>query len=86
MSADRLNDLLAFKGFLEDQLTRGGPIPTVDEAIALWEFENAPESEKEETLRAIQRGFDDLQAGRTVDAFESAARLSQKIESIARQR
>jgi hypothetical protein len=55
----------------------------LQELLDLWEFENAPEDEWEEYIRAIQRGLDGLREGRTVDAFESAERLRRTIESIA---
>lgn len=56
---------------------------SLQELLDLWEFENAPEDEWEEYIRAIQRGLDGLREGRTVDAFESAERLRRTIESIA---
>ena len=48
------------------------------------EDETSPEEEQEETIRAIQRGLEDMNAGRTVDAFEFVERMRQKIESIAK--
>lgn len=83
MSTERANDPRAFSDFLNAQLSNGGETRSLDELLALWEYENSPEAEREETLRAIQRGLDDMRAGRVVDAFESAERLRRKIESMA---
>ncbi|RUL84604.1 hypothetical protein [Tautonia sociabilis] len=78
MATDRANDLQAFRSFIDEQLAGGATDLPLDEALARWEYENAPEEEREETLRAIQRGLDDMHAGRTVDAFEFAERMRQK--------
>lgn len=84
MATERANDLRAFKGFIDEQLAGEGADLTVEEALARWEYENTPEAEKEATLQAIREGLADMYAGRTVDAFESAERLRQRIESIAK--
>lgn len=84
MAIERANDLQAFRDFADAKLSNGGASLSLDEALDLWEYENAPEEEREETTKAVQRGLDDMHAGRTVDAFESAERLRQKIESIAK--
>jgi predicted transcriptional regulator len=83
MGADRANELRAFRQFIDKQLANGGPEMTLDDALTSWEAENETDRERDETLHAIERGLDDIRAGRTVDAFESAERLRQKIESIA---
>lgn len=84
MATERANDLRAFKGFIDEQLAGGDSDLTVEEALARWEYENTPEAEKEATLQAIREGPEDMYAGQTVDAFESAERLRQRIESIAK--
>lgn len=84
MSIERANDPRAFRDFLDAKLSNGGEGRSLEEILDLWEYENSPEEEKEETIRAIQRGLDDMHAGRTVDAFESAERLRQKIEAMAK--
>lgn len=73
MATDRANDLRAFRDFIDAQLGNGGAALTLEEALNLWEYENAPEAEREETLRAIQRGLEDMYAGRT-RPFEEFAR------------
>ncbi|RUL88011.1 hypothetical protein [Tautonia sociabilis] len=80
MATDRANDLQAFRSFIDEQLASGATDLTLDEALARWEYENSPEEEREETLRAIQRGLDDMYAGRTVDAFEFVERMRQKLQ------
>ncbi|MEO6807525.1 MAG: hypothetical protein ABI353_00230 [Isosphaeraceae bacterium] len=82
MATERANDLKAFKGFLDEKLSNGGADMTLDEALARWEYENTPEDEREETIRAIQRGFDDMNAGRTVDAFEFVERMREKLQTV----
>jgi len=84
MSTERINDLRAFKGFIEETLFNGGTDLTLDEALMNWEIENQTEEEREETLEAIQLGLDDLYAGRTVDAFEFVERMRQKFQSPAK--
>lgn len=64
MATERANDLRAFHDFLGAKLRNGGGDLTLDDALELWEYENSPEEEREETLRAIQRGLDDMRDGR----------------------
>ncbi len=82
MATDRINDLLAFKGFIEEKLAHAGTNLTLDEALINWEIENQTEEEREETLRAIERGLDDMYAGRTVDAFGFVERMRRRLQSI----
>ena len=83
MSTERINDLRAFKGFIEEKLSNGGTDLTLDEALMNWELENQTEEEREETLKAIRLGLDDMYAGRTVDAFEFVERMRQKFRRPA---
>ncbi len=85
MATERSNDLRAFKGFIDEQLANGGVDLTLDEALDRWEYENSPQEERDETIRAIQRGLDDMYAGRTVDAFEFIERMRQKFQAPAKQ-
>ncbi len=66
MATDRANDLRAFKAYIDEQLTNGGAEMTLDEALIHWEAEHQTEAEKEDTLRAIEQGFSDIAAGRTL--------------------
>ena len=78
MAIERVNDARAFREFLDATLTNGAADLPLDEALSLWEYENAPEEEREETLRAIRRGLDDMYAGRTRDAEESLREMCRK--------
>lgn len=81
MATDRANDLRAFRDFADAKLANGGAELTLDDALALWQYETSPEEEREETIRAIQRGLDDMNAGRTVDAFDFVERMREKIQT-----
>jgi hypothetical protein len=77
MATDRANDLNAFKSFIDEQLS-GESVPTVDEVLARWEFENESDEERQESLEAIQRGLADVEAGRVTPAREAVAELRRK--------
>jgi hypothetical protein len=77
MPTDRGNDLIAFKGFLDEKLSEGG-VETLDEALGLWEYENQTAEEREHTLEAIREGLADVEAGRTRSAHEALAELREK--------
>jgi hypothetical protein len=55
---------------------------TLDEALMSWEIENQTEEEREETIRAIQLGLDDMYAGRTVEAFEFVEQMRKKFQAF----
>jgi hypothetical protein len=80
MPTDRANDVRSFCDFAI-QLTAEEPECKLDEALDRWQYLNTSESEREETRLAIERGLDDLRAGRTVDAFEFVDRMRQKLRS-----
>jgi hypothetical protein len=40
MATERINDLRAFTGLIEEKLTNGGTNLTLDEALMNWEIEN----------------------------------------------
>jgi hypothetical protein len=65
MPTERANDPRAFHDFLGVKLSNGGADLTSEEALSLWEYENSPAEEREETVRAIQCGLEDMYAGRT---------------------
>ena len=65
MATERANDLRAFRQYIDQQLSNGGPELTLDEALINWEAENQTDEEKEDTFRAIQQGLADVDAGRT---------------------
>ena len=84
MATERINDLSAFKGFIEEKLAHGEANLTPDEALLHWELENQTDEERRETLEAIQLGLDDMYAGRTIDALEFVERMRQKFRSAAK--
>ncbi len=77
MATERANDLHAFKSFIEEQLA-GATVPTVEEVLARWEYENQSDEEREETLCAIRRGFADVDEGRVIPARDAVAELRRK--------
>ena len=84
MATERINDLRAFKNFIEETLVNSGTSLTLDEALINWEIEDQTEEDREETLEAIQLGLDDMYAGRTVDAFGFVERMRQKFQTSAK--
>jgi hypothetical protein len=78
MATDRIDDLRAFCDFAEARLAAGGPPPSLDETLRLWEHENAPPSERQAALDAIRRGLADVEAGRVRPAREAIAELRRK--------
>ena len=78
MATERVNDLRAFKGFIEEKLSNGGVDLTPEEALVHWEIENQTEREREETLEAIRRGFADIEAGRVRPAREALEEIRRK--------
>jgi hypothetical protein len=62
-------------------LAESGAGLTLVEARVLWQYENSSAEEREGTVRAIPRGLDDIEAGRTVHAFMFLERLRQGLES-----
>ena len=77
MAAERANDLLALRSFIDEQLS-GETVPTVDEVLARWEYENESDEERQESLEAIRRGLADVEAGRVMPAREAVAELRRK--------
>ncbi len=65
MAIERANDLRAFKGFIDAKLATRGAEITVDDALVQWEAENQSDEERENTLRAIGEGLEDVDAGRS---------------------
>ncbi len=78
MATERANDPRAFHDFLGAKLSSGSNGLTLEEYLDLWEYENSSEEEREETIRAIQRGLDDMYAGRTKPAEEALRDLCRK--------
>jgi hypothetical protein len=64
MDTERINDVRAFRSFLDEKLSNGEVSLTLDEALGLWEYENASDEEREETQAAIRQGLADVESGR----------------------
>jgi hypothetical protein len=78
MATERINDLLAFKGFIEEKLSNGRVDLTLDEALVDWGIENQTDEEREDTLRAIRAGLADVEAGRVMPARNAVTELRRK--------
>ena len=79
MATERINDSRAFRDFLDAKLEDVDATLPLDEALFEWEMENQTDEEQEETFRAIQRGFDDIDAGRVKPAGEALRQICQKL-------
>ena len=84
MATERINDLRAFKGFIEAKLSNGGADLTLEDALVQWEIENQSDQEQADTLEALRRGFDDVQAGRVRPSREALQELRHKHKSFCR--
>jgi predicted transcriptional regulator len=78
MGTERVDDIHAFRDFLDEQLANGGVYLTPAQALDLWEIQNASEDEEHEVIEAIKRGFADIEAGRVKPAREALAELRRK--------
>ncbi len=78
MPVDRLDDLSAFRDFVDARLGEGESSLTPEECLGLWIFENSSDEELAEVLAEIQLGLDDLEAGRTRSARDALAELRRK--------
>ena len=79
MATERANDLNAFKGFIDEELSNGGADMTLDEALARREYEDQTDEERAATVEAIREGLADMHAGRTRPAGEVVAELRRKF-------
>lgn len=80
MATDRRDDLAAFRDFVDRQLANGGADLTPDECLDLWDIENQSDREREETLAALRRGLEDVDAGRTRPAEDVLRDLCRKYD------
>jgi predicted transcriptional regulator len=78
MATEHIDDLKAFRDFVDAQLGNGGSSLTPEECLDLWVFENLSDEEREESVAWIRRGLEDLDAGRTRPAREALAELRRK--------
>lgn len=81
MATERANDLRAFRDFADAKLSNGGAEPTLDEAIALWDIENAPDDERDATVEAVKEALADMRAGdKGIPAREFLAEMRRKYQ------
>jgi hypothetical protein len=79
MATERANDLRAFRDFANAKLSNGGAEVTLDEALGLWEIENASEDERAATVHAVSEALADMRAGDTgVPARDFLAEIRRK--------
>jgi hypothetical protein len=78
MAAERVDDLKAFRDFVDGQLSNGGANLTPEDCLELWIVENLSTDERQARFADIRQGLDDLDAGRTRSARESLAELRLK--------
>jgi hypothetical protein len=65
MATERVNDPRAFRDFLDAKLSNGVAELTLDEALGLWDIENASEDERAATVQAVSEALADMRAGDT---------------------
>jgi hypothetical protein len=85
MTTERTNGLVAFKKFIDEQLSNRGAELKLDEAVARWKYENQTPEERQEALEAIQEGLQNRDAGKSRPVNEVLAGLRKKhgLTSIA---
>ena len=80
MATERVNDLRAFKGFIEEKLSNGGVELTPQEALVHWEIENQTAEERAATVEAVREALEDMRAGDTgIPAREFLAEIRRKF-------
>jgi hypothetical protein len=86
MANERINDLIAFKCFIEEQLPRGGAGLTLDEALIRWEHENHTTHEHAASVEAVREALADMRAGDTgIPAHEFLADIRRRYHLPTRQ-
>jgi hypothetical protein len=79
MATERANDLRAFRDFADTKLENGGAELTLDEALGLWDIENATDDERAATIEAVKDALADMRAGDTgVPARDFLAEIRRK--------
>ena len=78
MATERIDDLRAFRDFVDAHLGNEGSSLTPEECLDLWIIENSSDEEREEAVAATRLGLDDMYAGRTRAAREAIAELWRK--------
>ena len=78
MAIERVNDLQAFKNFVDAQLAQDS-VPTLDEVLARWDVENETAEDNASTIQALREALAEMEAGDTgIPVHEALAELRRK--------
>ena len=78
MGTERVDDIHAFRDFLDEQLANGGVYLTPAQALTSGRFKTPVRTRSTKSLRPLRRGFADIEAGRVKPAREALAELRRK--------
>jgi hypothetical protein len=78
MTTERANNLVAFKKFIDEQLSNGGAELKLNEVLARWEYENQANGERQGALEAIQEGLHNRDNGKSIHVYDDLAGLRKK--------
>jgi hypothetical protein len=84
MTTERANNLVAFKKFIDDQISNGRAELKLDEALARWEYENQTPEDRQEALEAIQEGLQNRDAGKSRSGHQFLAPASKLVPRVGR--
>jgi hypothetical protein len=74
-------DIQSFAQFAEQELSKGGSEPSIDELFDLWRAANPSAKELAESVNAVKAALVDMEAGDTgIPADEHLARLRAKFK------
>jgi hypothetical protein len=85
VATERADDLQAFRSIIDEQLANG-TVPTLGEALARWELENATDDERAASVQAVRLALDDMRAGDTgmpASAAIAELRLKHRLPELA---
>jgi hypothetical protein len=81
---NHVNDLIAFRDFIDQKLAKGGNALTPAQCLDLWEIENVSDEERAATIVALREAIDDMRAGDSgMPADEFLAGLRRKYNLSA---
>ncbi len=75
--------LESFQQFAREKISNGGGSLSFDELVELWMLKNLPPEEIQESLRALEAGIADAEAGRVHSVDEVFDDLSARYSSEA---
>lgn len=80
VTAEQLDD---FQQFARQKINNGGGDLSFDELVELWMLKNLPAEELQESLRAMEEGIADAEAGRVRSVDEVFDELQSRYSSEA---